>query len=444
MNRWLIPTVLVALAAPAALLSQTTSPTSFKRDPAALKAKQVQLVTLMQKQSPEGAKALDQLFAQDIVAMLAPEMTRMGLNPNDMADMTAVYWVTAWEASQGIAGQKTAPALARGARDQLAKVLGGNAAIAKATDAQKQEIADTMLLQALIAELRMQGAKQQGADALKQTSDAIHAEAGQLLKTDLRQVTLTPAGFVPKAGGAAPAPAARAPVAAAPASPGAHAGNWAKVDGVFFKVFYTFGVGGMMIVDYEPVVLFKDGSYYEVEGEALEDIDLAQRRAANPRKWGRWARTATGYALSDSKGQMVDMKLQDGKLFKAFPAETTQNRLAAKYTRVSGGGNSSLGGDVTIAAQNDLTFAPDGRYMRASSAGAISGGGWTGVGTSVSSRKPVAGVGSYRIERYTITLTEPNGQTKRQFFAFGSKKTPAQPDVGMVFFGDRVFTNMDD
>lgn len=37
---------------------------------------------------------------------------------------------------------------------------------------------------------------------------------------------------------------------------------------------------------YVPVILFKDGSYYEIDDAALEDVDLAAARAAHPNLWG--------------------------------------------------------------------------------------------------------------------------------------------------------------
>ena len=40
-------------------------------------------------------------------------------------------------------------------------------------------------------------------------------------------------------------------------------------------------------------------------------------------------------------------------------------------------------------------------------------------------------------------MTDPDGKTTRQFFAFGSKGTPARPSIDMVFIGDRVFVDMD-
>lgn len=441
-----------AVAQPARQAASSTAPaTRFARDPTRFKAKQAQIVAAMRQQSPKAAAEFEALFAQDLLGMIAPEMRRMGLNIDDMADMTAVYWVAAWEAANGIVGQKTDPRLAKGARDQIAATFAGNPGLARMSDGDKQDVADVMLLQAILVEARMQTARA-NPSTRKQVSDAVHTEAGQLIKADLRRVKLTPAGFVALPdgpGGPVPAPAAGGRAAVTPPAPapagGAarYAANWQKVDGVYFKSATSFGVGGMMIQDFEPIILFKDGSYYEIEGPALEDVDLDASRRVRPIKWGRWSRGGKGFVLTNSKGKPHDYALQQGSFFKAFPAEASANRLAAKYTRVSGGGNSALGGELTIGAQTDLSFSPDGSYGRASGGGAIGSGSQSGVGIGVSSRRPAAGVGRYRIERHTITLVEPDGSTRRQFFAFGSRKTPAQPATNMIFMGDRVFVDMD-
>ena len=181
-------------AAPAPAGAATTT---FKRDPALLKAKEAKLVGLMRQQSPEGAAELEKLFAQDLMTMVAPEFRRMGLNPQDAADMTTLYWVAAWEASHGIVGRPTDPAVVKGARNQLARILVANPAMATASDADKQDIADTMFLQAVLVEARMGAAAKAGPAMQQQTSDAVYKEAAQMLKTDLRKVTLTAAGFAP-------------------------------------------------------------------------------------------------------------------------------------------------------------------------------------------------------------------------------------------------------
>lgn len=438
----------VLAALPQGNAERPTASSRFIRDAAQFRARQDQLVNGLRQQSPQAAAALEQVFSQDVLALLAPEMRRMGLNDQDAADMTAIYWIAAWEASHGIVGRKTDPAVVKAARNQIAGILASNPATRQLDDRAKQEIADTMLLQTILLEARMDAAAKSGPAMQKQVSDAIHGEASALLKTDLRQLNLTAAGFAGAGGsvpaGSSPAVPVRAVAPAAPATtratarPAAHAANWAKVEGVYFKSFGSFGAGGMAGLDFEPLVLFKDGSYYEVEGDALEDIDLAERRRSKPGKWGRWARNAAGFTLTTPQGRTVDAKLQGGSIFKAFPGEISGNRLAARYSRLSGGGNAAFGGDLSIASQNVLTFTSEGRYMRAANAGAASGGGGTGVGVTTSVRDTSA-VGTYRIERFSILLSEPGGHVRRQFFAFGSKKTPPQPDLGLIFVGDRVF-----
>lgn len=428
---------------------RSAASTRFTRDPALFEAKQAQIVDAMRQQSPQAAAEIEKLFAQDLLALVRPELRRMGLDDQDAADMTAVYWIAAWEASNGIVGRKTEPAMTQGAREQIARLMAANPAMAQMSDRDRQDLADTMFLQAILAEARMDSAAKAGPTVQKQMSDMIHAEASQLLKTDLRKVTLSAAGFSPATGrtgssdeangGAQAAMAARAAPAGAAAAAAAHPENWFQVEGVYFRSYTGFGVGGMVTIDFEPLVFFKDGTYYEVEDDAIEDMDLGASRRARPTKWGRWARSGSGFTLTNARGKSSHEELQDGNFFKAFPAEAAGNRLAAPYKRVSGGGNSALGGEMTIMAQTNLRFAADGRYSRASSGGAIGSGSMTGVATSAYSNKPASGVGRYRIERHTITLTEPDGQTRRQFFAVGSEKTPPRPDTDLIFIGNRVY-----
>lgn len=263
----------------------------------------------------------------------------------------------------------------------------------------------------------------------------------------MRAVVLTPAGFKPRGGKPATTPASPLSTAAAPAAnavaggTGRHPENWKNVEGVYFRSAFTVGAGGMMVQDFRPIILFRDGSYYEVEGPALEDMDLAASRASAPRRWGRWQRSGDSFSLTDDKGRPGQArKLQDGWFFKAFAAEGGGNSLANRYTRVSGGGNTALGGTVMVMSETDLTFAPDGRFIRKGSGGGSNSGGWTGVGVSAYSNNTNAG--RYKINQYTISMTQPDGSTKRQFFAFGSQKNPARIDSDMMFIGDTVYTVM--
>jgi hypothetical protein len=245
-----------------------------------------------------------------------------------------------------------------------------------------------------------------------------------------------------KAGGAASATAS-APVAvqkpmAIKAAPNARfAQNWAKVDGVYFRLIGTFGVGGMAAMDFEPIILFRDGSYVEIRDQALEDMDLAADRQARPKSWGRWNKAGAAFVLTGVSGQPNTYELQQGRFFKAYPASAV--KLLPAYKRLSGGGNSALGGEVSIAIKSKIAFAPDGRFVQASDVGAISSGDMSGWATAVSGSNGKNG--SYTVKDHTITFTYADGTVERKFFAFASKKTPPQPDPEMIFIGDSVYTD---
>jgi hypothetical protein len=241
--------------------------------------------------------------------------------------------------------------------------------------------------------------------------------------------------------GANPAPARPAsnkpaPPAAASALP-AHPENWAKVADVYFRSVAGVGVGGMMIMDFEPLILFKDGSYYEIGDSALEDIDLAAERTRRPNDWGRWTRQGDRFVLTGTRGKPNDYALQQGQFFKAFPASGSASPLGS-YKSVSGGGNTALGGEVMIASTNRYIFLPGGVLGTKRSTGAMSNGSVSGVGSTVAANR--AGQGRYAVDRYTITLTLPDGRSQRRFFAFGSEKTPARLDKDMIFIGDTVYS----
>jgi hypothetical protein len=431
-----------ALLAPAAVHAQAAS-TRFTRDPALLEAKQQQIVQMTRAQNPALAKALEQAFSQNIIAQLTPVLRSVGLDASDMADMTTLYWINAWEGANGIVGRQPDPALIRGARQQIAATLAKNPSLARMTDAQKQDVADTMIIQGLLIEARMTAVAKQGAAAQKQMSDAVAQEAQQMLKTDLRAVTLTPQGFKPKTTPAA-APSGKGSAPTPAASGGSHPENWKTVEGVYFRSSFTFGVGGMMVQDFRPLVLFRDGTYYAIDEAALEDVDLAAEHAAHPDRWGKWQKTGASYTLvddDDKDGKSDPVALQDGRFFKAFAAEASGNKLAGTYSRVSGGGNTALGGDVMVGGRTDLTFSSDGSFGRKGSGGGMNSGATSGVGVSAYGSN--ASAGRYQIKNYTITMTQPDGRTERKFFAFGSHKSPALLDADMMFIGDRVYVVMD-
>ncbi|GEL41322.1 hypothetical protein MEX01_19130 [Methylorubrum extorquens] len=170
---------------------------------------------------------------------------------------------------------------------------------------------------------------------------------------------------------------------------------------MYFRSTSGFDVGGMMAIDFEPLIFLRDGTSYEIGETVLEDVDLAAERTAKPRSFGRWKRVGGSFVLTDSRGASNDDKLGDGSFFRAFPAAAGES-VARSYRRLSGGGNTALGGDVTIAVQSRYDFKADGRYERSGSVGAVNSGASTGVGTAIGRRGTPEG-GQYRLDRHTLT-----------------------------------------
>nr|WP_321182402.1 hypothetical protein [Methylobacterium sp. Leaf122] len=173
----------------------------------------------------------------------------------------------------------------------------------------------------------------------------------------------------------------------------------------------------------------------------IEDVDLAPERTAKPRSFGRWKRAGGGFVLTDSRGASNDDKLGDGSFFRAFPAAAGEN-VARSYRRLSGGGNTALGVDVTIAVQSRYDFKADGRYGRGGSVGAINSGASTGVGTAIGRRRAPEG-SQYRLDRHSLTLTGADGRSRRLLFAYSSQKELPEVDRDMIFVGDSVFRSND-
>jgi hypothetical protein len=223
------------------------------------------------------------------------------------------------------------------------------------------------------------------------------------------------------------------------AVPNSHPENWAAAEGVYFYRGTSFGYGGMMIMTFRPVVLFRDHSYYEIDEAPLEDLDLARERAARPTRFGRWTQQGSTFTLIDDKGRGHDYAMGTGNFFKTYPASGAAG-LAGSYANVSGGGNSAVGGTTGYLADSRMNFSPDGSFTTGQSVAFSQSPEQTGVSITARSRNPVKSAGRYATDRYTLTLSTPDGRQQRQFFCFASDGRTGAIDRGMIFIGDSGYT----
>ena len=186
-----------------------------------------------------------------------------------------------------------------------------------------------------------------------------------------------------------------------------------QILGIYLQVGTGFGVGGYVTVNYDPVLVLKDGTYYEDFDVPPADLDIEASRRLRPKAWGRWRRAGENFeTLSPTKGW------EKSGWTGPYPGASAGERLAGTYSHLGGGGDVAYGGGTMIAVTNNITFMPDGHFSGGSSAG-VSGNYETGSVTAGSSRKYA---GTYRLNGYTAELRYNDGKIERRSFVFMDKK----------------------
>jgi hypothetical protein len=185
--------------------------------------------------------------------------------------------------------------------------------------------------------------------------------------------------------------------------------NNSKIEGIYFVTTYGVGIGGGIIPNFRPYLLFKDGSIYKKLNIAPEYLDIQKSKQEQPQNWGKWK----------SQGRTIDITWQQGKpqtwkkWYVGMPANAS-DKLSGKYRTIGGGGNTAFGGDVAIVSSNTINFTPDGRFSLANSRGA------TSSSSTVTSNSNTSG--KYQLKGYTLTLQFDDGKTQNLAFYFYTDK----------------------
>ena len=119
-------------------------------------------------------------------------MRPIGLDPNNVADAVAVYLVTAYYGVRG--STDTQPAEYKAVSAQVARALGADPGFTGASDAAKQEIAETMLVHAVLADQAVEAARKQPS-AMPGVKAAIAKGARNAFGLDLAKMQLGPGGL---------------------------------------------------------------------------------------------------------------------------------------------------------------------------------------------------------------------------------------------------------
>lgn len=144
---------------------------------------------------PKGAADLQKLFAggdfiEKIGALVAPQ----GLHIDNVADAYALWWITAWQAAHG-SNDTPSRAVLSAVRQQAANAVVATGEIARASDAQKQELAEALWVQSALIDGAVEQAKRDPS-RLRAVGDAVRKGA-KGMGLNLDAIDLTSQGFVP-------------------------------------------------------------------------------------------------------------------------------------------------------------------------------------------------------------------------------------------------------
>lgn len=144
---------------------------------------------------PEGAEKMNEMFAStDVIRAISDAMAGLGLRHDNAADAFAIYWVAAWQAANGELTDRS-PATYQSVANQAARGLSASPNFANASDAQKQEMAEALMVQTVMIDAA-KDAYSSNAVQLKALSKAV-SQGAAASGLDLDKMTLTEDGFVP-------------------------------------------------------------------------------------------------------------------------------------------------------------------------------------------------------------------------------------------------------
>ncbi|MGL5837642.1 MAG: DUF6683 family protein [Sphingorhabdus sp.] len=142
---------------------------------------------------PATATQMERLFAStDVIGAIGSAMQGVGLNKNNAADAFAVYWIAAWQASVGEI-ETASPAAYQAVAAQAASGLSQSPEFAAATDAQKQEMAEALMVQMAMIDAHKEDAA--GSSAKSKALAKAVTKGAAAYGLELGNMVLTEEGF---------------------------------------------------------------------------------------------------------------------------------------------------------------------------------------------------------------------------------------------------------
>jgi hypothetical protein len=168
--------------------------THLTRRPAVTEAVRRAVVERIRASNPAGAKQFDVASRQnDMIKLFADDAGRNGLDANDIGDVAALYWITAWSVVHR--HSPTADEIAA-VRSQVKSALAQADELAAASADEKQHMADDMIFQLMLLQAAFEQARASRNEAALDMLAATTYRTALQNKVDLRAMQLDAGGLV--------------------------------------------------------------------------------------------------------------------------------------------------------------------------------------------------------------------------------------------------------
>ena len=183
-----------------AAMPPTSVDLSFISSPKRSKANLAYFVSQVRAKNADEADNLEQMFSSvDVIGLTGEAMRGVGLDPQNLADVYAIWWVIAWSAANGVESTNDASTY-RAVQEQARAAFANLAGFSAASEADRQQFAETLMVQAGILDSANDEARGNAANS-KIVAEAARRGAGEM-GLNLDTMVLTREGFRPRDGAA--------------------------------------------------------------------------------------------------------------------------------------------------------------------------------------------------------------------------------------------------
>ena len=155
-------------------------------------------VSAMKKADASNGATIEKLFGGGAIIDQVDQMMRpMGLRADNVADAYTLWWVVAWHAANEKQGDPN-PAIMSAVKSQASNALSATQQFSSASNAVKQEMAESLLIQAVMIDSHIDAAVGKPSDQAA-LAKAVN-QGAKKMGLDLTTMDLTEQGFVPRSG----------------------------------------------------------------------------------------------------------------------------------------------------------------------------------------------------------------------------------------------------